>query len=1173
MSQGRYLMARVVVTLIALEKLVVSSSILSKGFTWFGEIVVVPNALISVNPVDYVGDSLCTTLEVVQIIYFMNVPSFAQPKSTRVTNNGSGRTIKGKFTQSNVNKSFKTTDAPATIAKGDLGVFRFEQHQTNLADCHRGKSIFGNKTDLVIPDKTWSLEDMAKRENFTGSFEWSTADAFGTKLVTIQLPTGALTTSQIEAPFRNFQFSRYDTEFSVDTNSVRFNAGRLIIVYYPLMNTTLIDSFFDKNCSAWYVHPHVEIDAAAMNQPDLKIPFMHIKNMLPLTNRQAVDYTGQIRIYVLAPLTVPTGGLSTVTAAMFTHFFAAQFYTPSMTLHAPPALDQSLLGTLEGPHFQKLRALREQQKKEGAAADALLAMQQLLLEKRNELAQANHDLLDLRSELIKVKYPRDVTYKTQADATPNLDWKSEYFKLKAQYDKIYLENTQRGLKIEELNKRIQDLKEQLSKCKDTCDPVYKVQGDGLGDLVSGVPIVGPTIASILETIDPIDLVHDAFTLFAMDKPAMPSKVDNYVKQAFPYMANGRGQNLSEAFTIDPSEQTTCDPVIFSTTRDEMDMAYLCSIPTPFIRFEWKTTDAINSILASFPIGPFPFGGMWKVGETHVPTMLEATIKGWLLWNGGIDYLLKIFANQMATGKLGIEFHYYVYNDPTTPFQGPGQYVAYIELGPQTHDISVTAKFIYPTDWVQIRHGVEPPDSPEQHFSMGRCVVRVYTQLQVSSGAPTTVECMMLMSGSEDFKVRGAFDTNRSLTSLATNFSNTPPTPSLLPITPKPTEMEEIDFPTLGPIEIGLETEIRYKPQADGPSGDQGSGSEMPQDAPPIPTQEDEIASGTAVAPSSVLMPDRVKRTGGADMDLRSLLKRHAVITKTLTQGIANGIQQNVTLVAFTTVPCQPLPAASNSNLGDLYAGYITAGPLAYWCNNFAFQKGDLEWICMKDDPPNVHDNVPTGEDKEAQTKLQQPQAWRMGAWYSPHTNLPSDEEVTATIADMLNNQVSYPTSSGRFSTSSFRGYNMVTNHITEVVGPRYATQTGFASMVLGDKGADFVRVRTPYITPYKMLLTPRTKNLAGDASWSTGYTSTGFLIFFAYINGSQLPNLKSAVTPYATDSVEIPSFTITQAAGNNFRFGMLSGPMPFYVRGWTKPDNTTDTKTYPLWPDTYGPQT
>lgn len=187
--------------------------------------------------------------------------------------------------------------------------------------------------------------EMVNRKIFVGNVQWGTASTGGTRLATYNLPHVLMQgTSAIANVFQYYSYLNMGVRFTIKLSGGDFHAGHLVCVYMPgASNTTDEKALFNMPLGQIVSYPHVPIMASESTTVVVDCPYDSSYNYLPAKGFSTFVY-GHLDIYVLGPLSAPTGATQIVNLTIY-----AEPLEPDMRLKRPPS------AVTIGPRFSTMR--------------------------------------------------------------------------------------------------------------------------------------------------------------------------------------------------------------------------------------------------------------------------------------------------------------------------------------------------------------------------------------------------------------------------------------------------------------------------------------------------------------------------------------------------------------------------------------------------------------------------------------------------------------------------------------------------------------------------------------------------------------------------------------------------------------------------------------------------
>lgn len=184
----------------------------------------------------------------------------------------------------------------------------------------------------------------------------------------------------------------------------------------------------------------------------------------------------------------------------------------------------------------------------------------------------------------------------------------------------------------------------------------------------------------------------AAEMFGYSKPPNFQLVDPMVQQPAKHMASYDSVDNSVVLGFCAKNSLSIQNDLFSTDKDEMDINYVCSNPAFIETFNWSTSDAVGTVLRSWPVTP-GFSGVGTATSNISPTPMAYVASMHAYWRGGIGYKLYVVANSFHSGRLGI-----VYLPRTTSISSPVSFDDIDAASQVICDVRASTSCVYNVDW-------------------------------------------------------------------------------------------------------------------------------------------------------------------------------------------------------------------------------------------------------------------------------------------------------------------------------------------------------------------------------------------------------------------------------------------------------------------------------------------
>jgi hypothetical protein len=163
------------------------------------------------------------------------------------------------------------------------------------------------------------------------TYEWTTAQATYTQITPgVSLPVEYTQNPMVLEKIAGFRYLRMDIELKWQVNAQPFNAGRLLMVWFPVQGQLQYAPTNQWSFSGITGYPHVELDLSNATSATLVVPFIMPVTHLDLLS--GVGYMGEVRTYVYSPLT----GSDNVDVTMWMRALNVDIQMPTSTSVIPP---------------------------------------------------------------------------------------------------------------------------------------------------------------------------------------------------------------------------------------------------------------------------------------------------------------------------------------------------------------------------------------------------------------------------------------------------------------------------------------------------------------------------------------------------------------------------------------------------------------------------------------------------------------------------------------------------------------------------------------------------------------------------------------------------------------------------------------------------------------------
>jgi hypothetical protein len=206
----------------------------------------------------------------------------------------------------------KPSEPVGDSVESKVGAFMQERFQPESKV--EGVRSFDSHSFLSQPQLTFN--DFMERPQLIHAFEWSVSDAKNAILYGITLPFSAMENTANRA-ISAFRYFKSDIELTIKINATRFHAGRIIAYFVPLSDHTESATTHGTSPVSQTFVPHAFIDAQASASTKLTIPYRFYAPLLSVPDAEII---GSMNLSVFVPLTVGSGGNTTVEGSIFASF-------------------------------------------------------------------------------------------------------------------------------------------------------------------------------------------------------------------------------------------------------------------------------------------------------------------------------------------------------------------------------------------------------------------------------------------------------------------------------------------------------------------------------------------------------------------------------------------------------------------------------------------------------------------------------------------------------------------------------------------------------------------------------------------------------------------------------------------------------------------------------------
>jgi len=266
----------------------------------------------------------------------------------------------------------------------------------------------------------------------------------------------------------------------------------------------------------------------------------------------------------------------------------------------------------------------------------------------------------------------------------------------------------------------------------------------VANVASGLPVIGPVAKTVSWVAD---AVSGAARFFGFNKPNSQIAQHPICNVPARGWTNADGLDNSVMLGASPENETVTRHV-FSTSTDEMDVAYVARKSCFLTTYNWSLSDEPGKVLAAIPVHPGASITTTDASLTaYHPTLLGFASSVFQYWRGSLVYRLSFAKNAFYAGRVKV-----VYVPQASSFnpagfdfnQAPN---TILDISSNQHE--VTVPWVYNVPWARSRlHGMETADL---HCMTGMLYVIVYNQLRAPDTVPQSIQFNVWVAGGEDIE--------------------------------------------------------------------------------------------------------------------------------------------------------------------------------------------------------------------------------------------------------------------------------------------------------------------------------------------------------------------------------------------------------------------------------------
>jgi len=250
------------------------------------------------------------------------------------------------------------------------------------------------------------------------------------------------------------------------------------------------------------------------------------------------------------------------------------------------------------------------------------------------------------------------------------------------------------------------------------------------------------------------LVDNLGELFGFDYPTRvlaPEKTISPVEN----MAISVGASRSQRLCLDPVSGYEPDPEIFGTTSNDLDLMRIAKTPMLLAQLKWKTTDAVKTQLATFPVTPML--APQNIAYSEQTQNFVASNVSYLayastlfnFWRGGITFDVEFVATHFHSGRIVAGF---VPNNDTSS----GTYDNVINSLPNiTMDLQQTSKLSFTVPFVSatpLKYVTYDSKMKDDETIIGNLYFYVMNKLSAAANVSAEIEVNIYIRAAEDFQL-------------------------------------------------------------------------------------------------------------------------------------------------------------------------------------------------------------------------------------------------------------------------------------------------------------------------------------------------------------------------------------------------------------------------------------
>jgi len=306
------------------------------------------------------------------------------------------------------------------------------------------------------------------------------------------------------------------------------------------------------------------------------------------------------------------------------------------------------------------------------------------------------------------------------------------------------------------------------KAKSSSEPV-------IASAIGGLSTIAKTVSKVVGAVDRMGegpteedgaagawlepLMSTALDIFGFSKPTNFSNSNPMSQYNAKFYASHNSIDNSCTLAFDARNAVNISRATFGTTKDELDINYVCSKPMFLQTINWSTSATPGTVLASWPATP----GFCASATTTTasPTFLAYASHMFNYWRGGISYQLNFHCNSFYSGSVGLAFLSGLYTvvSPVTLATTESAPKVICDLKNST-TCNFDVPFVSNQAWNRVRlasrtstgTGFTYAGLLNKDVSTGLMVLYVQNPLVAPATVPTTIYINLFSSGSSDFQL-------------------------------------------------------------------------------------------------------------------------------------------------------------------------------------------------------------------------------------------------------------------------------------------------------------------------------------------------------------------------------------------------------------------------------------